>query len=159
MLLTNLVTWIPPPGLGQTLANAEIRYDLVHGPEYAEVILNHVNGQSVQPVQVIYDIALQQENSCSIIRAKTLDGFILGTLILVSKHNPKLADLFPVIGNVHSGTGAILSPVVSSFATDPNALTQGLVLLAVRQLKRLGAGAVYLDCVCSHDHSYPYALT
>ena len=100
---------------------------------------------------MLYDLALQQKDTCNIIRAKqALDGTLLGVVILMLSPSSKLADLFPAIGGAHSGAGAILCPVVSSLAGDRSSLTQGLVLLGVRQLKRQGASAVYLDNVSSH---------
>jgi len=147
MMLTSLSTWTAPTGLGQTLANADVKYDLVHGMEYAEVVLCHVRNQDQPAVQEIYKIALQDRDACGIVRAKrALDGFILGTVILI-RADSKLAHFIPTLANTQMVVGGVSSPVISHLVIERQSLMQGLVLLGVRQLKRQGTHAVFLDCV------------
>ncbi|KAH1539495.1 hypothetical protein KXX57_007347, partial [Aspergillus fumigatus] len=58
VVLRNLPTWTPPDGLIQGLKNADVSYDLVHGWDYAEPILDHIKTNSRQGLIDIYKIAL-----------------------------------------------------------------------------------------------------
>ena len=158
--LTSLPSWSAPSGLGQTLANADVKYDLVHGFEYAEAVLDHVRLHAPEDVQELYRLALQQSLGCGIIRAKRAsDGAVQGTVILCFRADVGITCHFPSLstgmgmnvaqaGAVGTGVGGILAPVVAKTnGQDGGSLVQGLVLLGVRQLKRQGAGAAFVDCV------------
>lgn len=148
MILTNLSTWSAPSGLGQALANAEIKFDLVHGSEYSDAVMEHVKTHPVDSVTEIYRIAIPYPQGCGIIRAKRAsDSFIQGTVIMTFSTEARLGKLLPMINTTQAGMGGILAPVISPSVGDSSALIQGLVLLGVRQLKRQGLNAVFLDCV------------
>ncbi|KAL9628117.1 MAG: hypothetical protein Q9164_007387 [Protoblastenia rupestris] len=149
MILRNLPTWNPPDGLSHTLSNPEIKFDLVYGMGYAEAVLDHVRTHSTTGVYEIYKMALADKASYGIIRAKRPeDGSILASLVLY-KSDSKLAGFVPALADTKVLAGGISSPVISPSTSDPASLMQGLLLLGIRQIKKQGANAIVLDCVCA----------
>lgn len=150
LVIRDLTTWSPPDGLGHALASADVKYDLVHGIDYAGPVLEHVQSSLRQDVYEMYSIALENKDGCGIIRAKRAsDGALLGSVILC-RGDSKLAAYLPGFGK-QTGRGLISSLVISQNAVDKNALVQGLVLLGVRQLRRQGARSIVLDYVSKAD--------
>lgn len=148
MILRNLPTWNPPDGLSHTLSNPDIKFDLVYGMSYAEAVLEHVRTHSATGVYEIYKLALADKASYGIIRAKRPDdGSILASLVLY-KSDSKLAGFVPALADTKVLAGGISSPVISPSTNDPASLMQGLLLLGIRQIKKQGANAIVLDCVC-----------
>lgn len=147
MILRNLPMWSPREGLSHTLSNPDIKFDLVYGTEYAEVVLDHVKSSSITGVLEIYKLALADRTSCGIIRAKRPeDGSILGSLVLY-KSDSRLAEFVPALADTKVLAGGISSPVISPLVGDRVSLMQGLILLGIRQIKKQGANAVVMDCV------------
>ncbi|EEP76790.1 conserved hypothetical protein [Uncinocarpus reesii 1704] len=148
MVLRNLEKWTPPEGLTRSLTSAEVSYDLVYGPDYAEAILDHIKTNSRQGVMEIYKIALSSGSTSSgIIRAKRNDdGAILGSVVVYNGESP-LAEFVPAVKEARAVAGGISSAVISPSAGEYAILVQGLILLGIKQLRSQGASAVVLDCV------------
>lgn len=148
VVLRNLATWSPPDGLVQGLQGTEVTYDLVHGWDYADSILEHIKGNSRQGVAEIYRMALGGAPDCGIIRAKRQDGMMLGSVVVYNERSA-LAEHMPALRSTHTLTGGISSPVLSPGVADYETLMQGLVYLGIKQTRRQGADGVILDCVSS----------
>jgi beta-N-acetylhexosaminidase len=147
MILRDLASWRPPEGLGHTLSNPEVKYDLVTGPEYVDAMIDHIKLNSRQGVVEVYQLALADKANCGVIRAKRAeDGSILGSVILY-KSGSKLGVFVPALADQRSAAGGISSLVISKSALESTSLIQGLVLLGIRQIKKQGSGMVILDSV------------
>ncbi|RMZ92332.1 hypothetical protein DV736_g435, partial [Chaetothyriales sp. CBS 134916] len=142
----DLSMWIPPDGLGKALANAEIKYDLVHGTETHDVMIEHLKRGDQMDLLHLYEIALGDKEATGIIRAKwAANGDILGSLIMC-RDSSRITSFRPGFGK-HGSKGCISSPVLSPEVEDQQALLQGLVLLSIRQLKKAGLKSIVFDCV------------
>ncbi|CBF84813.1 hypothetical protein AN1416.2 [Aspergillus nidulans FGSC A4] len=145
--LRNLQTWSPPEGLVNSLQSADAVYDLVHGWDYADSIIDHVKTNSRQGVIDIYKIALGGAPHCGIIRARRPhDGAILGSVVIYNMQ-ATLAEHMPATKAMHVPTGGISSPVIWPSVGEYATLLQGLILLGIKQIRRQGADAVVIDCV------------
>ncbi|KAH1805833.1 hypothetical protein KXX19_004010 [Aspergillus fumigatus] len=119
VVLRNLPTWTPPDGLIQGLKNADVSYDLVHGWDYAEPILDHIKTNSRQGLIDIYKIALGGAPNCGIIRAmRPSDGAILGTVVIYNGRS-SLAEHVPVLKATQPSSGGISSPFKSPLSSVP----------------------------------------
>ncbi|KOS45527.1 hypothetical protein ACN38_g3536 [Penicillium nordicum] len=146
-ILGNLSTWVPPEGLTATLQSAEVTYDLVYGWDFAPVILDHIKTYGRQGVADIYRMALSGAPNCGIIRAKRpSDGVILGSIVVYNDRSA-LAEHMPMLRATQTSVGGISSPVISPCGEDYSTVMQGLVLLAIKQIRKLSANAVVMDCV------------
>ncbi|RMZ84967.1 hypothetical protein DV738_g437, partial [Chaetothyriales sp. CBS 135597] len=144
--IRDLGMWIPPAGLGKALSNTEIKYDLVHGLETHDAMIDHVKRSDQIDHLPLYEIALDDKAATGIIRAKrAADGEILGSLIICNEGS-RITSFRPGFEKSRK-KGCILCPVLSPAAKDQQALLQGLVLLSVRQLKKAGLKSMVLDCV------------
>ncbi|KAH0829789.1 beta-N-acetylglucosaminidase [Fonsecaea pedrosoi] len=144
MMIRDLSAWTAPEGLGQALANADVKYDLVHRAEYSEVMMEHLKRCARTDVRGVYQMALGNEEGCGVIRAKRAsDQSILGS-ILISRAESKIARYIPSLYK-QVGTACLSSPVISTMYSDRVSLFQGLVLLGVRQLKKQGLRTLLLD--------------
>ncbi|KAL4902495.1 hypothetical protein BDW74DRAFT_157902 [Aspergillus multicolor] len=145
--LRNLQTWSPPEGLVHSLQSADAEYDLVHGWDYADSIIDHVKTNSRQGVVDIYKIALGGAPHCGIIRARRPnDGAILGSVVIYNERS-NLAEHMPAMKATHVSTGGISSPVIWPSVGEYATLLQGLILLGIKQIRKQGADAVVIDCV------------
>jgi beta-N-acetylhexosaminidase len=150
MALHDLPTWSPPEGLGQALTNPEVKYDLVYGAEYTEVMMEHLTRCARSEVQSIYQMALSNKEGAGIIRAKRAsDQFVLGS-ILICRSESQIARFIPSLYK-QAGMACISSPVISARFSDRISVFQGLVLLGLRQFKKQGLQTVLLDYV---SHSF-----
>lgn len=146
MMIRDLATWSPPEGLGQALANPEIKYDLVYGADYADVMMEHLTRCARTDVQGIYQLAMSNKDGCGIIRAKrAADQSILGS-VLICRSESKMARFIPSLYK-QAGVACISSPVISTMFSDRISLFQGLVLLGIRQFKKQGLRTLLLDYV------------
>lgn len=154
MAIQDLVGWTPPEGLAQALKNPAIKYDLVHGMEYADVITQHVRQTTSQDALAVYRLAMSNKEGCAIIRAKnSSDGGMLGSVILY-RGISKLASFLPAAHSLQQPHGGLTCLAFSKEATDHSALLQGLVLLGTRQLKKQGIKTVLVDYVSEPlDHA------
>ncbi|KAJ5936426.1 hypothetical protein N7454_005061 [Penicillium verhagenii] len=147
VILRNLGTWTPPDGLTVALKNASVSYDLVYGWDYAREILDHIKTNARQGVTDIYRIALGGAPNCGIIRAKRpSDETILGSIVIYNERSA-LAEHMPALRATQGPVGGISSPVISPCADDYSIVIQGLILLAIKQIQKLSAQAVVMDCV------------
>ncbi|CAL5868813.1 uncharacterized protein PFLUO_LOCUS3040 [Penicillium psychrofluorescens] len=147
VVLHNLASWSPPEGLATSLQNAEVTYDLVYGWDFARAILDHIKTTARQGVIDIYRMALGGAPNCGIIRAKRpLDGVVLGSVVIYNERSA-LAEHMPALRAVQTSVGGISSPVISPYAGDYATVMQGLILLAIKQIRKLKANAVVMDCV------------
>ncbi|KAJ5779065.1 Glycoside hydrolase superfamily [Penicillium paradoxum] len=147
VILRNLSSWVPPDGLSVTLQGAEVTYDLVYGWDFARAILDHIKTYARQGVADIYRMALGGAPNCGIIRAKRpSDGVILGSIVIYNERSV-LAEHMPVLRASQAPVGGISSPVISPCGEDYSTVMQGLILLAIKQIRKLSANAVVMDCV------------
>ncbi|KIW87040.1 uncharacterized protein Z519_12337 [Cladophialophora bantiana CBS 173.52] len=144
MIIRDLSIWIAPEGLAQALTSPEVKYDLVHGAEYAEVMMEHLTRCARTDVRGIYQMALSNKEGCGIIRAKRAsDQSILGS-ILMCRAESRIARHVPSLYK-QVGTACLSSPVISTMYSDRVSLFQGLVLLGIRQIKKQGLRTLLLD--------------
>lgn len=148
MIARNLQTWSPPEGMAKSLQSAGADFDLVYGWGYAPVILDHIKTSNRQGLAEVYKLALDDPTACGIIRAKRPeDGMLVGTVVLYNMQS-SLAEFVPGVRDAGESTfGGISSPVVSPAVGEYSTLLQGLILLAVKQIKRQGCQACILDYV------------
>ncbi|KAJ5598241.1 hypothetical protein N7537_008325 [Penicillium hordei] len=147
VILRNLSTWVPPEGLTATLQSVEVTYDLVYGWDFAPAILDHIKTYARQGVAEIYRMALGGAPNCGIIRAKRpSDGVILGSIVIYNERSA-LAEHMPMLRATQASVGGISSPVISPCGEDYSTVMQGLILLAIKQIRKLSANAVIMDCV------------
>lgn len=147
VVLRNLATWTPPDGLTGMLQIADVAYDLIHGWDFAREILDHIRTSARQGVTDIYRIALGGAPNCGIIRARRRsDDVILGTIVIYNERSA-LAEHMPALRATHAPVGGISSPVISPCTDDYSTVMQGLILLAIKQIRKLNAQAVVMDCV------------
>ncbi|RMZ74892.1 hypothetical protein DV737_g5633, partial [Chaetothyriales sp. CBS 132003] len=144
--IRDLSLWVPPNGLGKALSNTEIKYDLVHGPETHDAMIDHLKRSDQMDLLHLYEISLGDKGATGIIRAKrAADGGILGSLIMC-RDGSRMTRFRPGFGK-GSSKGCISSPVLAPGVKDQQALLQGLVLLSIRQLKKAGLKSIVFDCV------------
>jgi beta-N-acetylhexosaminidase len=147
MILRDLSSWRPPEGLGHTLSNPDVKYDLVTGTEYVEAMIDHIKPNSRQGALEVYQLALADKANCGVIRAKRAeDGSILGSVIIY-KGGSKLSGFVPVLADQWFAAGGISSLIVSKSVAESTSLIQGLILLGIRQIKKQGSAMVILDNV------------
>jgi beta-N-acetylhexosaminidase len=159
MILRDVPNWRPPDGLGHTLSNPDVKYDLVAGSEYTDVMMDHIKPNSRQGVLEVYQLALADKPNCGIIRAKRAeDGTILGSVIIY-KAGSKLGGFVPAVADQRIVAGGISSLIISQSAADSKSLTQSLVLLGVRQIKKQGSSVVIVDNVRALLTLVPAILT
>jgi beta-N-acetylhexosaminidase len=144
LTIRNLSHWAPPEGLLANIQRVSFAFDLIHGRENAASVLEHVSTHSGPEVLALYNLALSDEKSCGVVRAKSpVDGSLVGTVI-ITRPSSSLSVFIPVLNSTSSaGNGAghntlqiggILAPVVPN---TPQAaiVLQGLALLGIRQNK------------------------
>ncbi|KAL8701102.1 MAG: hypothetical protein Q9201_005093 [Fulgogasparrea decipioides] len=152
MILRGLSTWSAPEKIGRSMQHAEVDFELVHGRQHAESIVEHVKTSTRQGVMEVYQLALADHASCGVIRAKRpQDGTVLGSVVLCSP-GASWADALPALKDTNDITWAISSPVISPSVGEYSTLLQGLILLGIRQVKKQQADAVLLDCVDGDSH-------
>ncbi|KAF2097906.1 glycoside hydrolase [Rhizodiscina lignyota] len=147
MVARNLSSWSTPEGMAKSLQSAggAAEFDLVYGWDYAGPILDHVKTSNRQGLLEVYKLALSDPSACGIIRAKRPDDkAIVGTVVLYNQQS-RLAEFVPAMRDLDEMTGGISSPVISPSVADYSTLLQGLILLGMKQIKKQGANAVYLD--------------
>lgn len=144
LLIGDLNIWNPPEGLGKALTNIDVKYDLVHGSDTHDAMIEHLKRSVRMDLLDLYQLAI--EDGTGIIRAKRAsDGAILGSLLLC-RENSKITSFMPGFGK-NISKGCISAPVISPAVTDRHGMLQGLVLLGIRQLKKAGVRAIAFDYV------------
>ncbi|CAH0052838.1 unnamed protein product [Clonostachys solani] len=133
MIIPDLSSWTAPEGLLQSIQRANITFDLIHGLENADSVLNHVGSHSNPEVLELYRTALSETKFCGIVRAKEPSGNLLGTIIISRQRSPLVASIPPLMSHTED-IGGILAPVVPIGPL--STLTfQGLALMGIRQNK------------------------
>lgn len=155
MIIPVLSSWSAPEGLLQSIQRASISFDLIHGLENAESVLNHVATHANPEVFELYKIALTETKTCGVVRAKSPVDSLLGTVIICSPGS-SLAGYIPALqptGGVAASPvprerliGGIIAPIVPSTAQAALVL-QGLALMGVRQNKAHKSGKSVLSWV------------
>lgn len=147
MVARNLSSWSPPPGMASSLRSAVTDFDLVYGWDYAGPILDHIKTNNRQGLAAVYKMALSDPGACGIIRAKRPeDGALVGTVVLYNMQS-RLADFVPCMKESRELAGGISSPVISPSVGEFSTLLQGLILLAMRQIKQQSCNVCILDYV------------
>ncbi|KAH8884694.1 glycosyl hydrolase family 3 N terminal domain-containing protein [Thozetella sp. PMI_491] len=151
MLIPDLGSWSAPEGLLQSIQRASISFDLIHGLDNAESVLNHVATHANPEVFELYKFALQESKTCGVVRAKSPVESLLGTVIICSPGSP-LSNFIPTLQPVQGElVGGIIAPIVPSTAQAALVL-QGLALMGVRQNKAHKSAKSILSWVL--DESY-----
>ncbi|KAK3316318.1 glycoside hydrolase family 3 protein [Apodospora peruviana] len=150
MMIPDLNTWSAPEGLLQSIQRASISFDLIHGLDNAESVLNHVATYANHEVFELYRFALQETKTCGVVRAKSPVDSLLGTVIICSPGST-LSTYIPALQENEQLIGGIIAPMVPSTA-QANLVLQGLALMGVRQNKAHKSGKSMLSWV--QDESY-----
>lgn len=151
MVIFDLNVWSAPEGLLQSIQRASISFDLIHGLDNAESVLNHVATHANPEVYELYKAALQETKTCGVVRAKSPVDSLLGTVIICSPGS-QLAGYVPPLQPVRDELiGGVLAPIVPSTA-QANLVLQGLALMGVRQNKAHKSARSVLSWV--QDESY-----
>jgi beta-N-acetylhexosaminidase len=145
MVIHDLASWAAPEGLLQSIQRANISFDLIHGLDNADGVLNHVHAHSGPEVLELYKAALSETKACGIVRAKDSAGNLLGTTIICRQNSP-LATYIPSLVSHSEEIAGILAPIVPPSASSTIAL-QGLALMGVRQNKSHRASKTVLSWV------------
>ena len=134
MVIRQLDSWSPPEGLPQSIQRANISFDLIHGLDNAESVLNHVATHADPEVFELYRFALQEAKTCGVVRAKSPVDSLLGTVV-ISSPGSRLENVIPPLRSPRGELiGGIVAPVVPSTA-HATLVLQGLALMGVRQNK------------------------
>ncbi|ORY61327.1 glycosyl hydrolase family 3 N terminal domain-containing protein [Pseudomassariella vexata] len=138
LTIEDLSSWSAPEGLLGSIQRALISFDLIHGLDNAESVLTHVSTYASPDVVELYRFALARSlldhKSCGVVRAKSTDGSILGTVIICTTGS-QLATHVPSLHPVgDERVGGILAPIVPATAQTV-LLLQGLAFMGVRQNK------------------------
>ncbi|KAK7753533.1 hypothetical protein SLS62_004391 [Diatrype stigma] len=138
--LTNLAieelgAWAAPEGLSPSIQRANISFDLIHGLDNGESVLNHVAANAGPEVVELYKYALQENKTCGVVRAKSPSDALLGSIIICVAGS-RLSTFMPALQTASAGAevGGIIAPIVAPSAQSTLVL-QGLVYMGVRQNK------------------------
>lgn len=134
MAINDLSSWSVPDGLLQSVQRADISFDLIHGLDNAESVLNHVATHANPEVFELYKVALQSNKACGVVRAKSSVDSLLGTVIVCTSESHLPAYIPALQSTRGESIGGVLAPVVPSTAQAALVL-QGLVVMGVRQNK------------------------
>lgn len=147
LTIHNLAHWQAPEGLLANIQRVSFSFDLIHGRENAATVLEHVAAHAAPEVLSLYNLALSDEKSCGVVRAKSpVDGSLVGTVI-ITRPESQISTYIPILNsNGGGGVGGILAPVVP---TSPQAaiVLQGLALLGIRQNKAHRSSSCVLNWV------------
>ncbi|KAK7747339.1 hypothetical protein SLS53_001592 [Cytospora paraplurivora] len=152
MVINELSGWSVPEGLLQSISRAGISFDLIHGLENGDNVVDHVRKHSNAEVLELYRFALQELKTCGVVRAKNNAGRILGTVIICSPGS-SLPHFIPCLQSSSQGelVGGIVAPTV-----EPNGqatlVLQGLAVMGVRQNKAHGTARSVLSWVTDESH-------
>ncbi|KAI5464657.1 family 3 glycoside hydrolase [Mariannaea sp. PMI_226] len=145
MVINDLATWTAPEGLLQSIQRANISFDLIHGLDNAETVLNHVRSNANPEILELYRSALADTKSCGIVRAKDTAGNLLGTIVICRQHSD-LSDYVPPLFSHTEDIGGILAPIIPALPFS-SLILQGLALMGVRQNKSHKASKSVLGLV------------
>ncbi|CAG8977340.1 hypothetical protein HYALB_00009212 [Hymenoscyphus albidus] len=149
LTIRNLSHWEIPEGLLPSIQRVSFSFDLIHGHDNSDTVLDHVRTNAGPEVLALYQLALE-DSGCGIVRAKSpVDGALVGTII-ICRPETQLSRYMPVL---HSSTerereriGGILAPIIPS-SPQADIVLQGLALLGIKQNKAHAAGTCVLNWV------------
>ncbi|KAH9907340.1 glycoside hydrolase family 3 protein [Xylariomycetidae sp. FL2044] len=154
--LTNLVigdlgAWTAPEGLLQSIQRANISFDLIHGLDNSESVINHVATHAGPEVVELYRFALKEQKTCGVVRAKNSVDTLLGTVI-ICRAASNLSTYIPSLRSIGGeDVGGIIAPIVPSTA-QTTLLLQGLAFMGVRQNKAHKSAKSVLSWVLDEAH-------
>ncbi|EMR66775.1 putative glycoside hydrolase family 3 protein [Eutypa lata UCREL1] len=132
--IEELGTWAAPEGLLPSIQRANISFDLIHGLDNAESVLNHVAASGGPEVVELYKYALQEVKACGVVRAKNPNDILLGTVIICVAGS-HLSTFIPSLQtSAGADVGGIIAPIVSP-SPQSTLVLQGLAYMGVRQNK------------------------
>ncbi|KAI1649047.1 glycoside hydrolase family 3 protein [Daldinia loculata] len=134
MAIEDLGAWTAPEGLLQSIQRASLSFDLIHGLDNAESVLNHVATHAGPEVVELYRFALHETNTSGVVRAKNSMDNLLGTVIICTAGSRLSTYIPPLHSTSGEDIGGILAPIVPSTAQS-RLILQGLVFMGVRQNK------------------------
>jgi len=150
LTIRNLNNWAPPEGLLQSIQRVSFAFDLIHGRDNSETVLDHVKANASPEVLELYRLALEDSKACGIVRAKSpVDGALVGTVI-ICRQETSLATYMPVMHSAGESVGGILAPVVPN-SPQASIVLQGLALLGIRQNKAHRSSACVLNWVSAEE--------
>ncbi|KAK5995183.1 Beta-hexosaminidase [Cladobotryum mycophilum] len=150
MVIQDLSSWFAPEGLLQSIQRANISFDLIHGLENGDSVLQHVRGNANPEVLELYRTALEENKTCGIVRAKDTAGGLLGTIIICRQNGPFVRFVPPLVVRGED-VGGLLAPIVPTGPLSTLVL-QGLALMGVRQNKSHKASKSVLSWVVDDAH-------
>lgn len=145
MIIPDLPAWSAPEGLLQSIQRANISFDLIHGLDNADSVLNHVRANANPEILELYRSALSETKSCGIVRAKDINGHLVGTIIICRQNSPLVGHMPPLLSHTED-IGGILAPIVPSGPSAASTL-QGLAWMGIRQNKSHKAAKTVLGLV------------
>ncbi|EPE28885.1 (Trans)glycosidase [Glarea lozoyensis ATCC 20868] len=146
LTIRNLPNWQPPDGLLQTIQRLSFAFDLIHGQENSETVLEHVRANAGPEVLELYRLALEDSKACGVVRAKSpVDGALVGTII-ICRQETQLSRYLPVLQAAGDSVGGILAPVVPN-SPQASMVLQGLAMLGIKQNKAHRANTCVLNWV------------
>lgn len=144
--IEELGTWAAPEGLLPSIQRANISFDLIHGLDNAESVLNHVAASGGPEVVELYKYALQEVKACGVVRAKNPNDILLGTVIICVAGS-HLSTFIPSLQtSAGADVGGIIAPIVSP-SPQSTLVLQGLAYMGVRQNKAHKAAKSVLSWV------------
>lgn len=152
LVINDLSTWSVPEGLLQGIQRANVSFDLIHGLDNADAdrVLKLVGKHANPEVAELYKTALQDVKTCGIVRAKSADDALLGSVIICSPGNSLSTCIPPLMARGHEDIGGVLAPVVPP-SPQSALILQGLVVMGVRRNKAYKSTKTVLSWVC-----FPY---
>jgi beta-N-acetylhexosaminidase len=145
MVINDLPSWSTPEGLQQSVQRANISFDLIHGLDNADSVLNHVRANANPEVMELYRFALAEAKACGIVRAKDGVDNLVGTIIVARPGSPLIKFMPPLLSHSEE-IGGILAPVVLPGPLATLTL-QGLTWMGLRQIKSHKAAKALLSLV------------
>jgi beta-N-acetylhexosaminidase len=145
MVLNDLSGWSTPEGLQQSIQRANISFDLIHGLDNADSVLNHARANANPEVSELYRFALSESKACGIVRAKDIGGNLIGTIIVARPGSPLVKFTPPLLSHTED-IGGILAPIVLPGPLATLTL-QGLTWMGLRQNKGHKAAKTVLSLV------------
>ncbi|QUC21106.1 uncharacterized protein UV8b_05349 [Ustilaginoidea virens] len=149
MIIRDLASWVAPEGLLQSVQRANMSFDLIHGLENAENVLQHVRASANPEVHELYVCALAENKACGVVRAKDAAGKLIGTVIICRQNSP-LARCIPCLLSDGGDVGGIIAPIVPP-TPQAKLVLQGLALMCVRQSKSHKASKAVLSWVVDDE--------
>lgn len=145
LVIRDLANWVAPEGLLPSIQRLNISFDLIHGLDNADTVLDHVRAHANPEILELYRSALAETKVCGIVRAKDAAGNLVGTVIICRQNSP-LTTYIPPLSSLSEDIAGIIAPIVPHGPLSQLVL-QGLALMGVRQNKSHKAAKTVLSYV------------